>query len=71
MHCTIKAIGALSAHGDQDKMLDWIGSSGTAPQKVCFVHGDDHAATELAHKTRDRYGVKTIVPEFGEKVEVE
>ncbi|KKS52410.1 MAG: hypothetical protein UV18_C0007G0059 [Candidatus Magasanikbacteria bacterium GW2011_GWC2_42_27] len=47
------------------------GSSGTAPQKVCFVHGDDHAATELAHKTRDRYGVKTIVPEFGEKVEVE
>jgi len=72
VRCTIKAIGALSAHGDQNKMLDWIGSAGTAPKKVCFVHGDPHAATELAHKTRDRYaGVMTLVPEFGESVEVE
>ncbi|PIZ92971.1 MAG: MBL fold metallo-hydrolase [Candidatus Magasanikbacteria bacterium CG_4_9_14_0_2_um_filter_41_10] len=70
VHCTIKAIGALSAHGDQNKMLDWIGSSGTAPKKICFVHGEEPAATALAQKTQERYGVETFVPEFGESVEV-
>jgi len=71
VHCTIKAIGALSAHGDQQKMLDWIGSAGVAPKKICFVHGEESAATVLAQKAQEQYGVKTVVPAFGESVEVE
>ncbi len=70
VRCKIKAIGALSAHGDQKKLLTWVGSGKTVPKKVFCVHGEPHAATELAHRVRDEYKIETFVPEMGEKVEI-
>lgn len=84
--CTVKAVGALSAHGDQKKLLDWIGSGvevnlrspvhgsdgrkSVFPKEIYFVHGEPHASTELAHRTRDKFGVETFVAEYGESVVV-
>ncbi len=68
VRCKIKAIGALSAHGDQKKLLSWVGSGKTPPKKVFCVHGEPHAATELAHRIRDQYTIETFVPEVGETV---
>lgn len=68
--CHVEKIGALSAHGDQKKLLDWIGSSGAAPKKVAFVHGDAGPAEALASLVREKYGVETVVPEVGDSVEV-
>jgi metallo-beta-lactamase family protein len=72
VRCTIKAIGGLSAHADQKKLLSWVGSAGAnnIPKKVFCTHGEPHAATELAHRIRDTYQVETFVPEFGEVVEI-
>lgn len=72
VRCSIKAIGALSAHGDQKKMLQWVGSgpNGAAPKTIFCIHGEAHAATELAHRIRDQYGVMPEVPEYGEVVEI-
>jgi metallo-beta-lactamase family protein len=64
----VKAIGALSAHGDQKKLLSWIGGASALPKEVYCVHGDPHAATELAHRVRDQFGVKAFVPAAGESV---
>ncbi len=69
VNCTIKAVGALSAHGDQQKLLNWIGGS-QLPKEIYFVHGEPHAATELAHKVRDKFNLKTFIPEMGETIEV-
>ncbi|PIT86888.1 MAG: MBL fold hydrolase, partial [Candidatus Magasanikbacteria bacterium CG10_big_fil_rev_8_21_14_0_10_43_6] len=70
VHAKILAIGALSAHGDQTKLISWIRNAETMPKKVYCVHGEAHAATKFAHKLRDDLGVKTFVPEEGETVEV-
>jgi metallo-beta-lactamase family protein len=70
VRCTVKALGALSAHGDQAKLLDWVGGATQLPKKVYCVHGEPHAATELAHRLRDNFEIEALVPEFGEKVEV-
>jgi len=71
VNCSVKAVGALSAHGDQNKLVSWIKSSGgKLPKTIYFVHGEPHAVTELAHKVRDIFGVETLIPEFGEKVEI-
>ena len=70
VRCSVKAIGAFSAHGDQKKLLDWIGSAEQKPSKIYYVHGEPHAATELAHRARDVFGIQGVVPEFGEKVEI-
>ena len=34
VRCHVKAIGALSAHGDQNKLLDWVGGGISVPKKV-------------------------------------
>jgi len=70
VRCTVKAIGSLSAHGDQKKLMKWISSGEQLPKKVYFVHGESHGATELAHRVRDELGIHAIVPEFGDTVEV-
>ncbi|MBI5221912.1 MAG: MBL fold metallo-hydrolase [Candidatus Magasanikbacteria bacterium] len=66
--CKIEAIGALSAHGDQKKLLKWAGEG--KPKKVFCVHGEPHAATELAHRLKDSFGIEALLPEYGEEVEV-
>lgn len=68
--CQIKAIGGLSAHGDQSKLLSWVHGAKKLPEKVYCVHGEPSSATALAHEIRDRFGIKTFVPEFGETVEI-
>ena len=68
--CTVKAIGGLSAHGDQDKLVSWIRGAQKVPEKVYCVHGEPHAATALAHRLRDDLKIKTFVPNVGETVEL-
>lgn len=68
VRCTIKALGALSAHADQDKLIKWIGAAHELPKKVYFIHGEAHAATTIAHKVRDLFDIKTFVPEAGDEV---
>ncbi len=71
VRCVIKAIGGLSAHADQKKLLDWVGSGPNgAPKKIFCIHGEEHASTELAHRIRDRYQTETFVPVYGEVVEL-
>ncbi|MBD3311504.1 MAG: MBL fold metallo-hydrolase [Candidatus Magasanikbacteria bacterium] len=68
--CEIKAIGALSAHGDQTKLVNWVNSGTKAPKKVYCVHGEPNGVTELAHKIKEALGVESYVPEYEEEVEV-
>lgn len=68
--CKVKAIGAFSAHADQVKLLGWIKNCKMKPKKLYCVHGEPEAATVLAHKIRDEFGIATFVPQFGENVEV-
>ncbi|MFA5211551.1 MAG: MBL fold metallo-hydrolase [Patescibacteria group bacterium] len=68
--CQIQAIGALSAHGDQNKILNWIGNSKNSLQTIFFVHGEDKALTTLAEKTTKDFKIKTIIPSEGEEFEI-
>lgn len=70
VHCTIQAIGALSAHGDQKKLIKWVGEAAKLPEKVYCVHGEEEAVSQLAHRLKGELGVESFVPEFGEVVEV-
>ncbi len=71
VRCTIKAIGGLSAHADQAKLLSWVRSAESLPKKVYFTHGEPTSATVLAHRFRDELGVKTFVPANGDTIEIE
>lgn len=68
----VKAIGAFSAHGDQNKLVRWASTIKGAPQKIYTVHGEPNAATALAHRLQEKFGDKTqvCVPEEGLVVEI-
>lgn len=71
VHARVKAIGGMSAHGDQQKLLDWVSTASTPPKQVFCVHGEPNAATTLAHKIRDQFGSDCVVPEYGEKMDID
>jgi len=72
VRATIKSIGALSAHADQDTIIAWVGTAKGAPKRIYTVHGEPHAATELAHRLQKKFSDKTqvSVPEEGQVVEI-
>jgi len=70
VRCHVKAIGALSAHGDQNKLLDWIGGGTTVPKKVLLTHGEPAASEALAKRLVGDLGVQATATSFGMNVEV-
>ena len=70
VRCHVQAIGALSEHADQNKLLDWIGGGTTLPKKVLLNHGEPEASEELAKRLTNDLGVKTTVVSMGLDVKV-
>lgn len=68
--CKVKAIGALSAHADQEKLLDWVGGGETLPKKVYLNHGEPPAAAALAKRLKEELDVKATVVDLGLRVKV-
>lgn len=63
--CQVKYISALSAHGDQEKLLNWIGGGSTTPKKVYLNHGDPASAEALAKILTNDLGIKTTIASSG------
>lgn len=59
--CATEAIGAFSAHGDQEKLLDWIGGGDTLPKQVFLNHGEPPASEALAKRLTNELKIKTTV----------
>ena len=71
VRATIRSLGALSAHGDQHKLVRWVGTAKGAPKKIYTVHGELRAATELARCLQEKFPASDIrVPEEGQVVEI-
>lgn len=70
VRCAIKAIGGLSAHADQEKIISWIRGADQQPKRVYCVHGEPKAAEALAHRIHDDLHIEAVVPARGETVEI-
>ncbi len=69
VHCQVKAIGALSAHADQNKFLKWIGAAAKL-KKVYLNHGEPSVSAALAEKLHAELGVEVELASLGVEVEV-
>ncbi|MFA5175597.1 MAG: MBL fold metallo-hydrolase [Patescibacteria group bacterium] len=70
VRCRVRAIGAMSAHGDRKKLLKWINSGGSLPKKVYVNHGEPDASEELAKSIKKDLGVKATVVNRGLRVKI-
>jgi len=61
VRASVHTIGGLSAHADQQDLLDWYGNFGGRPP-LYLVHGEPRAQRVLAAAVRDRYGAEATIP---------
>ncbi|MEX2596858.1 MAG: MBL fold metallo-hydrolase [Salibacteraceae bacterium] len=64
-------ISSLSAHGDQNDMLKWLGQFGNNPRKVFINHGEANASHTFKLKIQDALGLKAQTVQHLEKVELD
>ncbi len=66
----VEAINAYSAHADQLKLLRWVVSGTSKPEKVVLDHGELSSMEVLAGHIRQGKGIDTVIPGLGETVEL-
>lgn len=71
VRCNVKAIGAYSAHADQNGLLEYLAQAGGKNLKQVFVvQGEDDSATALAAAAGKRFGVPAQAPHPGQTVQL-
>lgn len=66
----ILEIEGLSAHGDQNDLLNWLSALENKPKKVFLVHGENQPADELRIKIQEKFGYDCSVPIMGQTIEL-
>ena len=66
--CNIQAMGALSAHADQKKILDWVGKN--SPKKIYLNHGETDQAEILADELKKKLKIDAQVVLENMEVEI-
>lgn len=70
VRATVETIEALSAHGDRQDLLRWLGGFTRPPRQTYLVHGEPAAADSLAAAIRERYGWTVDIARDGETVDI-
>jgi len=64
----IYSVDGLSAHADQDELMEWADGFTEKPKLAFVVHGEKEASAVLAKKLHDELGWNTIIPNYLESV---
>ncbi|HNP33535.1 MAG TPA: MBL fold metallo-hydrolase [Flavobacterium sp.] len=70
VNAKILEINGLSAHGDQNDLINWLSELQNKPQKVFLMHGENEPADELRIKIQERYGFDCSVAQMWQSVEI-
>jgi metallo-beta-lactamase family protein len=65
----IHTVGGLSAHADQQGLIDWYSGFQHRPP-VALVHGEPEAAEALAQRLREDVQARVQIPRRGEKMDL-
>ena len=67
---SIIEIEGLSAHGDQNDLLNWLSELESKPKKVFLIHGENQPMDELRIKINEKYGFDCSIPLMGQEYEL-
>lgn len=67
---SIRHLERLSAHADQNELLDWIGDIKNIPETVFLIHGEPLALDAFRVKIQDALGWKVHIPKLNEIREI-
>lgn len=63
-------VEGLSAHGDQNDLLNWLKELQAPPKMIFMVHGENEAADALRLKIMETFNYNCKVPLLGQIIEV-
>jgi len=63
---TIKSIESLSAHADQQGLLDWMSAIKNKPEKVFLIHGEPTALDAFRVKIKSTYNWNVSIPKLAD-----
>jgi metallo-beta-lactamase family protein len=66
----VEVLETLSAHADQEELLDWLSGIRVPPGQVYLVHGEPTAQDAFRIKLREEKGWEATIPELFEIVEI-
>lgn len=61
-------IGGLSAHADQNGLIEWLGHFKNPAMRVYVIHGESNVSDEFAGLVRQKFGFEVHVPSIGDRV---
>jgi len=67
VHAQIVEIEGLSAHGDQEDLLNWLSEIQEKPKTIFLVHGETDALSTFKNKIEEKYQIKCEIP-FREQI---
>ena len=62
---SVYTINGFSAHADQAELIGWLSCFKDSPE-VFIVHGEEDVAVSFGELVKEKFGIKTHVPERGE-----
>ena len=66
----VAKIDSMSAHADRSEILRWLGTLGSAPRRVCLVHGEPAPMDALKGLIQERLSWNPSTPAHGETIEL-
>lgn len=66
----IEAIGAYSAHADQQELYNWLARFKSPSKRVFVIHGEEGPALALVQLIKDHLGIDASAPMLGDMVKL-
>ena len=66
----VHTLGGFSAHAGQKDLLDWMGAIAPSKPRVLLTHGEDGPRNILAQQVQKHFGLKPLLPQMGEVIEL-
>jgi metallo-beta-lactamase family protein len=66
----VEQLALLSAHADQEGLLQWLEGCAHPPRRVFVTHGEPAASDALRRLVKDRLGYPVEIPEYRDRVEL-
>lgn len=63
-------LDTLSAHGDYQEILNWLGQGNLAPERVYITHGEPLASDVMRKRVEERFSWAAEVPDLYETVDI-
>ena len=70
VHAEIHSMDTLSAHADQDEILQWLHGFKSPPIKTFIVHGEPQASDELRKRIENELKWNVEIPDYREKFDL-